>query len=98
MTTWLPLAITGGQMVRQPPVQVWLDAVSPTSSYTVRPDASTSTVPIDVDMVFRVMAPLTADALCGVLDAPPAAAVPDDEPLAHPAMSATMAAAPTAPT
>src|SRR3984957_15332825 len=90
MTTWLPLAITGGQMVRQPPVQVWLDAVSPTSSYTVCPDGSTSTVPIEVDMVFRPL----ADALTV---APPAAGFAEDELLAHPATSATRATAPAAP-
>ena len=95
---WLPLVITGGQAVRQPPVQVWLAAVSPTSSYTVRPEALTSTVPIDVDVICSALVdPLTAVWLCGVLDPVPAAGFAEDELLPHPARVITRAVAHAAP-
>jgi hypothetical protein len=102
-TTWLPLAVTSGQMDRQLPEHMLLAALAPTSSYTVLPDGSTSTVPMDVDMVFRELAEplaagaLEADVLDGALDAPPAAGFTEDELLPHPATSATRAVAPAAP-
>jgi hypothetical protein len=96
MIIWLPFACTVGQMARHPPVQVCLAAESPTSSYTVCPDVSTSTLPIDVDTLFRALAdPLEAGLPCGVLDAPPDC-FPEDELLLHPATRPTRAATPRA--
>lgn len=68
--SWASLTVTAGQIARQPSVQVWWAAESPTSSYTVRPDAFTSTVPIAVDIVFGTpAAPATAGWLCWELAA-----------------------------
>ena len=78
--TWLPFFVTGGQMARQPPVHVGLAADSPTSSYTVRLDGPTSTVPMEVDMVFRALAGSVTGGLLGAAaDVGPAPDVADDE-------------------
>ena len=72
--SWAPLTVTAGQIAKQALVQVWRASESPPSSYTVRPEASTSTVPIAVDMVFGTLAATaTVGWFCVVLAAPAAA-------------------------
>lgn len=51
----MPPDITGGQIDVHDPVHIEFDGGLPTSSYTVRPFASATTVPIDVDRVVRAL-------------------------------------------
>src|SRR5581483_1180198 len=90
----VPPDMTGGQNDWHAPMHFGLEAGSPTSSYTVRPWASATTVPMEVDLTVRPLVWLL------VVEPPPAGATDWVEPplllLPHAAAIVASAAAATA--